>query len=206
MSFKIKKTVSGVLCFMVFALISTGCGRDASLDEYKKAMETFYAKIVLVDEGMNVLNSENDPNGDKLLEYLDELNLIVSDMAEISVPEQFSSVESLGDEAAENMQKAVELYHQFYDQEEYNENLEAAAYEYYERANLRIRYIRDILHGELPDEYVADEDEADHSINFDDTGDVADPGAEEIPADESDGDEYTEEGAEEEVYYWDVEE
>ena len=88
----------------------------------------------------------------ELLAYLDELDSVTTQMAELEVPTQFASVENLADEASENMTEAVQLYHQLYASEEYNEDLASGAYEYYERANMRIRYITDILHGDIPEE------------------------------------------------------
>lgn len=202
-----KKCISLLLSIMLVMALS-GCGKDASLEEYKKAMEVFYAKIVLVDEGMNVLNGENDPEGSKLLEYLDELNLIVQDMAELEVPKEFSSVESLADEASENMSHAAELYHQLYSGEGYDENIASAAYEYYERANLRIRYITEILHGELPDEYVPDEGGTVESIDFDESVDLNESSDfdESVGGEESVDEGSPDEGSSDDIYYYDSEE
>ncbi len=67
------------------------------------------------------------------------------------MPEQFSAVESLADEADENMKEAVALFHTAYDGETYDEGSEQAALEYYNRTNIRIQYIITILHGEIPE-------------------------------------------------------
>ncbi len=139
-------------------ILLSGCGRDAALDEYKQNMEAYYDGIAKIDSGINAIDPATDPDGAKLLEYLDALNLITSDMADLEVPKQFEIVESLADEASDNMSKAVILYHQLYESEDYNEDVASGAYEYYERANLRIRYIKDILHGEMPEELVVVED------------------------------------------------
>ena len=129
-----------------------GCGHDEALDEYKESMETYYEQIAAIDEGINSLDPSADPEGTQLLAYLDELDSVTAQMAELEVPTQFASVENLADEASENMTQAVQLYHQLYASEEYNEDLASGAYEYYERANMRIRYITDILHGDIPEE------------------------------------------------------
>jgi hypothetical protein len=49
------------------------------------------------------------------------------------------------------MQQAVELYHQVFENGEYDEAIAEAAGEYYDRANIRIQYIITILHGEIPE-------------------------------------------------------
>ena len=72
-------------------------------------------------------------------------------MAELEVPEQFSAVDDLADEASENMRQAVSYFHMAYEAEEFMPNYEEAAREYYERANLRIQYIIMLLHGEIPE-------------------------------------------------------
>lgn len=137
---------------LVIAGLLTGCGEDEALDSYKESMESFYLQISAIDAGINSIDPASDTDGTQLLGYLDELDSVVAQMAEIEVPEQFASVESLADEASENMSQAVGLYHQLYSSPDYNEDVASGAYEYYERANLRIRYITDILHGEIPEE------------------------------------------------------
>lgn len=145
------------IALAVFTL--NGCGRDAALDEYKDQMDAYYEQISAIDAGMNSIDPSTDHDGTQLLAYLDELDAATSAMAELEVPSQFASVESLADEAAENMSEAVALYHQLYSSEDYNEDLASGAYEYYDRANLRIRYITDILHGDIPEELIVSEDE-----------------------------------------------
>ena len=71
-------------------------------------------------------------------------------MAELEVPDRFSAADSLADEASENMAEAVSYFHMAYEGEEFDPNLEQAAREYYERANIRIQYMITILHGEIP--------------------------------------------------------
>lgn len=48
------------------------------------------------------------------------------------------------------MSQAASLYREAYGGEEYNENVAAAAAEYYNRAIKRINYISEILQGEMP--------------------------------------------------------
>lgn len=72
-------------------------------------------------------------------------------MAGLEVPDRFSAVDSLADEADENMKQAVSLYHQAYEAEVFDEGRAQAAREYYDRANVRIQYIISILHGEIPE-------------------------------------------------------
>ena len=156
-----KKTYTAIMLALMISWVLTGCGKDVALETYKESMENYYDQIVLIDAGINSIDPQSDIDGAQLLGYLDQLDQITAEMAEVEVPKQFSMVESLADEAADNMSQSVALYHQLYGDAEYNEDVASGAYEYYERANLRIRYIRDILHGEIPEDLVVVEgDEA----------------------------------------------
>lgn len=144
---------------IVSAFVLCGCGRDADLDEYKQNMEQYFVNAAALDSYINGINPETDIDGHQLLGYLDQLDSITSQMAEVEVPEQFSLVDSLADEASENMTAAVGLYHQFYEAQEPDINISDAAYQYYIRANKRIVYIRSILQGNIPEELTILEDD-----------------------------------------------
>lgn len=140
------------LCFtLLCALFLTGCGEDEGLNEYKADMETFFEHIEEFNDNMNAIDVDQPDYLSQMLTYLDGLDAEMAWMAALEVPEQFAAVESLADEASENMTQAVSYYHMAYEGEEYNENVEQAAKEYYDRANLRIQYIVTILHGEIPE-------------------------------------------------------
>lgn len=144
---KFGKLVLSLLC----ALFMTGCGEDEALDAYQADMETFFAHVAEFDENMNAIDVSQEDYVAQLLEYLDALDAEVAWMAEIEVPEQFSVVDSLADEASENMRQAVSYFHMAYEGEEFSPNYEEAAREYYKRANIRIQYIIMLLHGEIPE-------------------------------------------------------
>lgn len=144
---KFRKLVLCLLC----ALFLTGCGEDDALDAYQADMETFFGHMAEFDENMNAIDVSQEDYVAQLLEYLDALDAEVAWMAELEVPEQFSVVDNLADEASENMRQAVSYFHMAYDAEEFNPNYEEAAREYYKRANIRIQYIIMLLHGEIPE-------------------------------------------------------
>lgn len=145
-----KKFGKLVLCLLCI-LFLTGCGEDDALDAYQADMETFFGHIEEFDENINAIDVGQEDYVAQLLEYLDELNEEVAWMAELEVPEQFSVVDNLADEASENMGQAVSYFHMAYEGEKFNPNYEEAAREYYERANIRIQYIVMLLHGEIPE-------------------------------------------------------
>lgn len=139
------------LAMLLCIPLLTGCGEEESLDEYQAQMETFFEHISEYNDNMNAIDVNQPDYVSQLLSYLDSLDAELAWMAGLEVPEQFSAVDSLADEASENMTQAVSLYHMAYENGEYDVNTEQAAREYYERANIRIQYIITILHGGIPE-------------------------------------------------------
>lgn len=129
----------------------TGCGEDKELTKYKTQMESFFQEVETIHNSMNGIDPDSDNALDELFNCLDDLDTLFADMAAIDVPESFSNIEELADEASENMTLAVENYHNAYSKDSYNEYTASTANEYYQRANKRIHYIIDILHGEIPE-------------------------------------------------------
>lgn len=145
-----KNTILGMIIICGFLL--TACGKeDEELAAYQENMNTFFENVASYDNNINSIDSSSEDAVPQLLAYLDGLQEEITWMAELEVPEQFSAVESLADEADENMKEAVALFHSAYEGDTYNENLWQGAMEYYERVNIRIQYIISILHGEIPE-------------------------------------------------------
>ena len=140
-----------ILVTLLFAFLLTACGENEELTAYQEDMNTFFERAAEYNDKMNAIDRESDTAVIELLGYLDAFAEVIQWMAELEVPEQFSAVESLADEADENMKEAVALFHTAYDGEAYDEGSEQAALEYYSRTNIRIQYIITILHGEIPE-------------------------------------------------------
>ena len=140
-----------ILTTLLFAFLLTVCGENEELTAYQEDMNTFFERASEYNDKMNAIDRESDTAVIELLGYLDAFAEDIQWMAELEVPEQFSAVESLADEADENMKEAVALFHTAYDGETYDEGSEQAALEYYNRTNIRIQYIITILHGEIPE-------------------------------------------------------
>ena len=136
---------------LLCGFLLTACGEDETLTAYQEDMNTFFEHIASYNDGMNAINADDTDATEQLLSYLDQLQAEITWMAELTVPERFSAVDSLADEADENMQQAVTLYHRAYGSETFDEGVAQAAREYYDRANIRIQYIIMILHGEIPE-------------------------------------------------------
>ena len=138
----IKRTVILCVCLLC-GLLFTACGKnDEELTAYQEDMNTFFEHLA---------DASAPDAKHHLLSYLDQLQAEFTWMAELTVPDRFSAVDSLADEADENMQQAVALYHTAYESDPFDEAIAQAAREYYDRANIRIQYIIQILHGEIPE-------------------------------------------------------
>lgn len=145
-----------ILCVSLLGgLLLTGCGENDALTAYQEDMNTFFEHIAEIDDGMNAIAYDDSADAatkqQRLLSYLDQLQAEIAWMAELETPDQFSAVDSLADEADENMRQAVALYHNAYEADVFDEVTAQAARQYYDRANLRIQYIIMILHGEIPE-------------------------------------------------------
>ena len=147
MNNKIRAVLGAAFCIVMLA----GCGKDQALEQYQTDMTTFFEQISMYNDGMNSIDASAEDATDRILDYLDKVEEEISWMAQLEVPSQFSAVESLADEADENMKQAVALYHQAYEGDTFDEAVAQAAKEYYDRANIRIQYIITILHGEIPE-------------------------------------------------------
>lgn len=145
----IKYKIWGICLFLV--LVLSACGEDDTLDAYLEDMNTFFSRAAEYNEKMNAIDRDSDTAMVELLGYLDALKEDIAWMAQLEVPEQFSAAESLADEAAENMDQAVSLFHKACEGEKFDDATAQAAIEYYNRTNIRIQYIITILHGEIPE-------------------------------------------------------
>jgi hypothetical protein len=129
----------------------SGCGNDDSLTEYKEKMEHFFDQMSYYNGVINAINPHDESAVSDFLGYLDSLQATINEMATYEVPEEFHGVEELADQADFHMTEAVVSYHEAYAAEIYDEFIGESAKESYERANLRIRYIAEILRGDIPE-------------------------------------------------------
>lgn len=145
-----KKNLIIVLCLCLFcSLFLSGCGKKSQeLKTYKSNMETFCKNISYLNQKINAVDPSSPSSTKELLGYLDSLKDQFSQMAALDVPKQFSNVPDLAADASENMTHAVSYYHQAYESTPFNQNYADAANEYYARANERLKYILEVLHGE----------------------------------------------------------
>ena len=113
-----------------------------------------------VEEPNNILeentSKEIDINSDSVivdtLICLDAMQEQFYLLAEMDVPKEFASVESLADEASEYMTEAVAIFHEVFEADEYDAAKADVATQNYDRAMKRLAYISTLLQGELPDD------------------------------------------------------
>lgn len=145
-----KKTSAWILGLYITAFVFTGCGGDAALDQYYTDMEQFTSQANMDFSTLNGIDPASETAVDDMLDAMDQLALSFQSLANISVPKQFLSIESLADEAGSYMTEAASLYHQAYGDGNYHEDIAAAALENYNRAVKRMDYISEILQGQMP--------------------------------------------------------
>ncbi len=135
---------------LTFVFSLTACGTE-DLTVYKSEMDSFIKEITKVDTEMNKIDPDSDTAVKEMLECLDAMDKSFHRLADIDVPAQFGSVESLADEAAENMDLALENYNIAFSTPTYDEAYGNAANEYLQRALKRKEYISIILQGGTPE-------------------------------------------------------
>lgn len=139
--------LTGMLSFLFLA----GCGEKQELTEYKENMTLFYSEITATGETMNAIVADSPDAVASLLGSLDSMDQHFQYLAAIEVPDEFSNIEAIADEASAYMNQAVSLYHDAYSSEEYNESLAGAAVQNYQAAMKRVGYIATLLQGEIPE-------------------------------------------------------
>lgn len=140
-------TLTTVLCL-------TACGHtneEKELADFSSSISSFTASIQDANQQINELDVNDANASQELLSILDGLDEKFKELADLSVPEQYQSIETLADEASENMTNAVSYFHSAYEGEAFDEQDADVAYQYYTRAMVRIEYIGYVLVGEIPE-------------------------------------------------------
>ena len=157
-----------ILPVIAITFCLSGCGNSAEekeLADFSNKMSTFTETIKKADEDINSLDTTNKESVDELLQILDNLDSEFMSFAEISAPSQYKTVESLADQASENLSEAVKYYHNAFESEEFNVQDADIAHQYYVRAMTRVEYIGYIITGaEIPaNEHVTVHEESNDS-------------------------------------------
>ena len=151
-----------LFCMLLSVFCLTGCGKDAKLEQYKDDMTAFTENVSEIKMQMDEIDTSSEDAVTDLLICLDELQIQFTALADMEVPKEFISIESLADEAGAYMTEAVTLYHTVFEASEYDEATADIAQQNYDRAMTRLSYISTLLQGELPegDNIIITEEEA----------------------------------------------
>ena len=85
------------------SLLFTACGKttDPAKAQFENDINTFCDNVAEIDAGINNIDSSSEDAPDILLDYLDQLDQQFKLLAELSVPDDYSYMEQLADEASE---------------------------------------------------------------------------------------------------------
>lgn len=133
---------------LLCCLALSGCGEDPTLTKFYDDVDAFCLEAAAIGTNINNIDAQSDTAVDDLLGYLDQLDQAFKVFSDINVPEKFSYLEALADEASSYMTTAVEAYHEAYSNSSYNEYTAAYAMENYERACKRVNVLLQLLRGE----------------------------------------------------------
>lgn len=149
---QMKLKVMVLSALLTFSLFATGCGKDADLTEYEENVTSFIDEVSNIKLQMEEIDINSDSAIVDTLICLDEMQEQFYLLAEMDVPKEFASVESLADEASEYMTEAVTIYHEVFEADKYDATNADIAAQNYDRAMKRLSYISTLLQGELPED------------------------------------------------------
>lgn len=156
MSTTIKYQYTGYLtwlCILITTFILSGCGKkeNTETDAYRDSMTQCYETIDASTKALDSINPSSNTAVTDMLTQLDQINTAFQDMAALEVPEEYSSIEKMADDAAYYMSESVRLYHEAYGSEEYLPDVGNDAKAQYTAAMTYLSYIGQILMGEIPE-------------------------------------------------------
>lgn len=141
-----------VSALLSFSLFTCGCGKDAELTKYEEEVTAFIDSVGDIKLQMEEIDINSDSAIVDTLSCLDQMQEQFYLLAEMDVPKEFASIESLADEASEYMTEAVSIYHEVFEADEYDAANADVAGQNYDRAMKRLSYISTLLQGELPED------------------------------------------------------
>lgn len=149
-----KKWYRTVPFLLTACLLLTACGRnkeEEKITAYRDSMTSCYETIASSASALDAINPSANSAVTDMLNQLDQMNTAFQDMAALEVPEEYSSIESMADEAAGYMSEASRLYHEAFADGGYLPEVGNDAKLQYKAAMTYLSYIGDILMGEIPE-------------------------------------------------------
>ena len=133
---------------LTFSLSGCNVAEDPEIAKFESDLEAFCDDITAIDSNINNIDATSESAVEELLGYLDQLEQSFKVLAEMPIPEEYSYLEELTDEASTYMTTAVESYHEAYAGDSFDANIAEYAYQNYERAYKRITVMLQLLRGE----------------------------------------------------------
>lgn len=136
---------------LVPAIFLSSCSSPKlkALEEYKSNMSAFFDAVQEYNDSINSVDMNDTAYKAALLQNLDGLKAEFDKLKTYTIPEEFASINSITNDAADSMAAAVNLYHKAYDGE-FDQSAADEAFAYYTRANKELKIILQVLHGEDP--------------------------------------------------------
>lgn len=132
----------------------TACGKnkeEEKITAYRDSMTTCYETIASSTSALDAINPSSNTAVNDMLGELDRINTAFQNMAALEVPEEYSSIETMADDAAYYMSEASRLYHEAFADGGYLPEVGNDAKLQYKAAMTYLSYIGDILMGEIPE-------------------------------------------------------
>lgn len=149
---KFHKTISFILAASLI-LTATSCGKkeEEQITAYRDSMTTCYETIASSASALDAINPSANSAVTDMLAQLDQINTAFQNMAALEVPEEYSSIETMADDAAYYMSEASRLYHEAFADGGYLPDVGNDAKLQYKAAMTYLSYIGDVLMGEMPE-------------------------------------------------------
>lgn len=115
------------LPLMLIFILITGCSNKKDVENYTANMTTFVSNVEKLSVSINAIDPQSDDAATDLLFYLDYMDQTFSQMADTKPPKGYESVSDISRSAATSMRNSVQLYHEVYEAETFDEEKEAQA-------------------------------------------------------------------------------
>lgn len=134
-------------------LTVTSCGKkdEDQITAYRDSMTTCYETIASSASALDAINPSANSAVTDMLDQLDQINTAFQNMAALEVPEEYSSVGTMANDAAYYMSEASRLYHEAFADGGYLPDVGNDAKLQYKAAMTYLSYIGDVLMGEMPE-------------------------------------------------------
>lgn len=142
------------ILLIVSILFLSACGKQSVQEEagtYEQNMADIYNRIAASTSALDAIDPNSETAVTEMFDKLEEINTAFQEMDALEVPEEFSSIEAMADNAAFYMNEALTLYHEAYAGENYDPDAGNNAKAQYVAAMTYLSYIGQILMGEIPE-------------------------------------------------------